>query len=224
MTVVSGDIRTNPICTIFHKIKVLVIWNHPQKLSRIIKIRGYMSTIAFDQFAHPYRRFRALAVAPAPGPAPPARRRRRISTRNQCGLHVGVGLHHGMISATSCFQAKTTPFSRAGRGAGANFCRRARLRSRLRSGHADRLVGLLPDDPGRKARLADAGKPRRGACGDRGKISVGAQRDRRHRRAVTFFAPAWSAGAQGAGGHEPDIACSTFRFPGRRQAQDLCRP
>ena len=50
--------------------------------------------------------------------------------------------------------------------------------------HADRLVGLLLDDPGRKARTADAGKPRRGARRHRGKISVGAERDRRHRRAV----------------------------------------
>ena len=29
--------------------------------------------------------------------------------------------------------------------------------------HADGLVGLLLDDPRRKARIADAGKPRRGA-------------------------------------------------------------
>ncbi len=35
-----------------------------------------------------------------------------------------------------------------------------------------------------KRGLLDAGKPGGGACGDRGEISVGAERDRRHRRAV----------------------------------------
>ena len=50
--------------------------------------------------------------------------------------------------------------------------------------HADRLVGLLLDDPGRETRPADAGKPRRGARRHRGEISVGAERDRRHRRAM----------------------------------------
>ena len=80
----------------------------------------------------------------------------------------------------------------------ADLRRRAGLRPGRRQRHADRLVGLLLDDPGRKARPADAGKPRRGARRDRGKIPRGAERDRRHRRAVTRVPRRYATSFRGA--------------------------
>ena len=52
-------------------------------------------------------------------------------------------------------------------------------------GMLTRLVGLLLDDPRREARTADAGKPRGGACGDRGEIPDDSERHRRGDDAVT---------------------------------------
>ncbi len=147
-----------------------------------------MSTIAFDQFALTrIADFARIAVAAASGLAP---RRRSTTTQidrefNAVCMSV-VGLHHRRLQRRSVLRPRTTPSSTA-------WTKRRRASSRAEQGYD--LVddqgmltdwwGLLLDDPGREARLADAGKPRCGAGRDRGKISGRAERDRRDRRAVS---------------------------------------
>src|SRR5207248_4827060 len=99
-------------------------------------------------------------------------------------LPIGVGLHHGRFQRRAVFRRRPRLSRHARRGACAHLRRRAGLRPRRRQRHADGLVGLLLDDPRRKTRAADTGKPRRGTGSNRGRISASAERDRRHRRAV----------------------------------------
>ena len=144
-----------------------------------------MSTIAFDQFALT----RIADFARSLSRLHQASRRQPVDDdaidREFNAVCMSVWGYTTDDFSDELFSGRGSRLSRyAGRSARADICRRAGLRPRRRPGHADGLVGLLLDDTGREARIADAGKPGGGACGDRGKVSGGAERDRRHRRAV----------------------------------------
>jgi hypothetical protein len=129
----------------------------------------YMSTIAFDQFALT----RIADFARSLSRLHQASRRRLVDDdaidREFNAVCMSVWGYTTDDFSDELFSVEDHAFLDALDEAQARiFRRRAGLRPRRRSGHADRLVGLLLDDPGRKARPADAGKPRRGARGDRG--------------------------------------------------------